>query len=248
MFSSLFSSFWYLFLYQPLVNVLVLIYEKIANGNLGWAVVWLTIFLRIVLLPLTILSERNNLRRQKAEMEAEKAIVAYRNDHLAQREAARIIMKKYHISPWAKAVMLGVQVLVLVLLYQVFIGGITGDKILKTLYPGVDFPGRMNVNFYGFDIGLSHDFLWSGLTAVYLFGSILLEQKMKRSHQKSDVVYLFFFPLFTFVVLWILPMVKSLFILTTMIFSDIIGLFRFILFKPKPVKKEAVVATKAAHH
>ena len=227
---------WYIFLYQPLFNILIWLYSNVAGENLGWAVVWLTIILRVILLPLTIVSEFAAMRRHKANAEAEAAIKAYRNDPLAQRAAARKIARKYHLSPWAKVMSLGIQLLVLILLYQVFIRGINGDKILKILYPFIDFPGQINTSFYGFEIGRPHDWLWAGIAAFYLLVSIFLEKRSNKGWDKSEMFFLLFFPLFTFAVLWYLPMVKSLFILTTMIFSDIvsiiIGALRW-LFKPK---------------
>lgn len=234
----MFAYFWQTFLYQPLFNVLIWLYSNVAGQNLGWAVIWLTIFLRILLLPLTIIAERNVMKEEQARLEAEKAVAAYRHDSVGQKEAIRKIMKKHHLSPWAKTATLLIQLLVLVLLYQVFIRGISGEKVIKLLYSWVDYPGKPNILFYGFDIGRVHDSLWAGIAAIYLFTSILIEGPSKKNNwQKSEVFFLFLFPLFTFTILWILPMVKSLFILTTMIFSDTIRLLRKAFF---PVKKAEI--------
>lgn len=224
---------WFNYLYQPIFNALVWIYTFVADRNLGWAVIWLTIFLRVILLPLTILSERNAVRQSKVEAEAAAAAKAFRNDAVAQKEAFKRIVKKHKLSPWAKVLTLLVQALVLVLLYQVFMQGIRNNQVSKVLYPFIDFPGRMNADFYGFNIGAAHDWIWAGVAAVYLLLSIYLDNRHQSKWQKSEFYYLIFFPLFTFVALWWLPMVKSLFILTSMIFSDIITLLRKLLF---PVK------------
>lgn len=230
----MFAEFWYSYLYQPLFNALIWIYSGIADKNMGWAVIWMTIFLRVFLLPLTIISERNAIRQVKAEVEAETAVKAYKNDAVAQKDIFRKVMNKYRISPWAKVITLGIQVLVLVLLYQVFVGGIGGEKMFKTLYPILDFPGKINNNFYGFDIGRARDMFWAGVCAVYLFMSILIENRGRKRWQGSEVTFLVIFPLFTAVILWFLPMVKSLFILTSMVFSDTITVIRKLVF---PVKK-----------
>ena len=205
---------------------------------MGWAVIYLTILLRVVMLPLSIVSERNAMKQEKFEEEVGIKLKSFKHDAIAQKEELKKVMKKYHISPWAKTVMLLVQVLVLVLLYQVFVRGITGEKIIKLLYPWmVDFPGKINTIFYGFEIGKIHDSLWSGITALYLFVSIFIENKNRKKWETNQVIYLVVFPLFTFGILWILPMVKSLFILTTMIFSDTLTLLRHILFPVKKPKK-----------
>lgn len=235
------STLWFVVLYQPLFNALIGIYSNVAGENLGWAVVWLTIFLRILLLPLTVISEHNEARHREAVEEAGKALQAYKTDRVAQKEVAREIMKKYHISPWAKVLSLVIQLLVLILLYQVFIRGISGEKVIKILYPFIDFPGKINTSFYGFEIGRTHDWLWAGIAALYLLVSIFLENRGRKVWERSEMYYLFFFPLFTFLALWYLPMVKSLFILTTMIFSDTVGLIRRLFF---PVKKREAGAVR----
>lgn len=237
---------WANYLYQPLFNALIWIYLNIAERNLGWAVVWLTIFLRIILLPLTIISERDSAKQENVEEEARHAAKAFKNDAVAQKEEIRKIMKKNRISPWAKVMSLGFQLLVLILLYQVFVRGITGDRVIKLLYPWIDFPGKINIDFYGFNIGNRHDSFWAGLVAIYLFLSNYLSEGSKKSRaassgkkDRSKLAFLFLFPLFTFLALWFLPMVKSLFILTTMIFSDTITIIRKGIFpekKPVPAK------------
>ena len=228
------SQIWFTFLYQPLFNALVWLYSNLADFNLGWAVIYLTIGLRLALLPLTIISERNVLRQDQADKEAEEALRQFKNDSVAQKNEYRRIIKKYKISPWAKVVTLLIQVLVLVLLYQVFMRGIIGDKMFKILYASLDYPGKLNVIFYGHNIGLVHDSLWAGIAALYLFVSIFIEHGGRKRWSSSEAVFAVAFPLFTFLALWWLPMVKSLFILTTMIFSDIITMLRMLIF---PVKK-----------
>jgi len=227
---------WSNYLFQPLVNALVWIYNNMTDHSLGWSVVWLTVFLRIILLPLTIISERNAIRQEKAEAEALEASKAFRHDHVAQQEVIRKIMKKNRISPWAKVLALLIQLLVLILLYQVFVRGISGEKLAKLIYPFIDFPGKLNTNFYGFDIGKVHDWIWSAIVAGYVFCNIIFENRKQKHWQNSQVVFLFLFPIFTFSALWILPMVKSLFILTSMIFSDIMTLLFSFFLVEKPAK------------
>jgi len=232
----MFSLIWNNYLFEPLVNALVWIYNNMTDHNLGWAVIWLTIFLRIILLPLTIISGRNSIRQEKAEAEAIEAAKAFRHDQVAQQEVIRKIMKKNRISPWAKVLSLLIQLLVLILLYQVFVRGISGERLAKIMYPFIDFPGKLNTNFYGFDIGKVHDWIWSGIAGLYIFCNIIFENRKQKHWENSQVIFLFLFPLFTFGALWILPMVKSLFILTSMIFSDIMTLLLSFFLAEKPAK------------
>lgn len=227
---------WTVCLYQPLLNALVWIYNGLAHQNMGWAVVILTLFLRLALLPLSIISQRDMLRQRQVEADARKAAESYKKDRVAQNEEYRKIMRANRISPWAKVIVLGIQALVLVLLYQVFISGIFGERLVSVLYQSVSFPGTINNLFYGHNIGLSHDTMWAGICALYLFFGILIEKIADKKWEKSEAVFLILFPLFVYILLWILPMAKSLFILTSMVFSDILTLTRKAII---PTPKEA---------
>ena len=125
---------WHDYFYQPLFNVLIWIYNNWADQNLGWAVVYLTIILRLILLPFTLVTEKNRRSEEELVGEAKRIDKEFHNDNLLKKEEMRRILKQKKVRPWSKLVSLGVQVLVLVLLYQVFLRGITGDKILKILY------------------------------------------------------------------------------------------------------------------
>jgi membrane protein insertase Oxa1/YidC/SpoIIIJ len=195
-------------------------------------------------LPFTFISERDAERQRKIEEETAAAVSIYRNDPVAQKEEFRKLMKKHHVSPWAKTLTLVLQAIIFVLLYQVFIHGISGEKILKTLYPFVDYPGRLNVVFLGFDIGKAHDLVWPTFAALYLLTSILLRGVKDKRNLKSEIYYIIFFPLFTWAILWFLPMVKALFILTTMIFSDIITILHTFIISAKKSSSSA----EESHH
>ncbi len=239
------SQLWFTFLYQPLFNALFYIYNTIAGENLGWAVVWLTIFLRIVLLPLSIISESSSQRHAKLVEEAKATVAGYSHDPIEQKNEFRRIMRKNNVSPWAKVLTLAIQVVVFFLLYQVFVQGISGEKIIKILYPWIDFPGTINKYFYGFDIGRIHDSVWAGIVAVYVLVSTLVEHGVKKKWEQEDFFFLILFPLFIFTFLWWLPMVKSLFILTTLVFSDIVSFIGKAFFGPK---KDAHGGGHGGHH
>jgi len=229
---------WHDFLYQPLFNLLIWIYSNWANENLGWAVVYLTIILRVVLLPFTLVTEKSKSKSLDISKEMAQINKDFANDPQLKKEEMRKYLRKKKVSPWSKAVVLGVQALVLVLLYQVFLRGITGEKILKILYSWIEFPGKINVFFYGYDLGATHDIVWPGIVGLFLLVEIYFEyRKQKSGLTKADLAYFILFPLASFLLLWILPMVKSLFILTSLIFSVIIHQFSKLIFRSPKVKE-----------
>lgn len=225
---------WNNFLYIPLFNSLIWLYNNWGKENLGYAVIILTVALRVVLLPLSVVSERNKFRYRLLDQELAETQKAYKDDRVLLKEQVRGLLKKYKVKPWAKTLVLGIQALVLVLLYQVFIHGITYSK-LNVLYPFVIRPEVINTKFYGFELGL-RDARWAGLVGLVLFLEIYLDQRRRKAKvSRNEQIYAIFFPVMSFLILYALPMVKSVFILTSLAFSYTLSMFRWAFY---PAKKE----------
>ncbi|PIT86707.1 MAG: hypothetical protein COU33_01650, partial [Candidatus Magasanikbacteria bacterium CG10_big_fil_rev_8_21_14_0_10_43_6] len=221
----MFAELWNEFLYRPLFNFLIWMYNNWTEGNMGWAIVYLTIFLRLALLPFTIVAERNKIKNRVLVDEIKKIEKGYKKDPILKNQEIRRVLRDKKIKPWSSVVSLGVQLLVLLLLYQVFMRGITGErvKILRLLYDFVDYPGTINTLFYGFELNMTHDGLWAGLVMVFLLLYIYGEyHQYKVKLTKGDLAYFLLFPILSFLVLYYLPMVKSLFVLTSLAISVLI--------------------------
>lgn len=216
------SIIWHDFLYTPLLNFLIWLYNQPASfENLGIAIIYLTIIIRVVLLPFTIVSERSKILYENLGKKIDRIRQDFKNDPIQQKEMIRKVMHEHQVSPWAKVMVLGVQALVLVLLYQVFLGGINGK--LGDLYSWVAHPDFINTKFLGFDLGKTHTLFWSGLVGIVLFMEIFIDYRTKPGGlTKSEVAYMIFFPAACFFLLWILPMAKSIFILTSLFFSFLV--------------------------
>lgn len=229
------AELWYTYAYQPLFNLLIYIYNNFTDQNLGWAIVQLTILLRFVLLPFTIIGEYNRVKNEQLAKDIEEVSKIYKKDPIQRKQEIRLIMKQRKVQPWSRVLVIGIQAVVLLLLYQVFKQGISGERMLHTLYTSVDFPGVVNTNFYGFELGKPHDALWSGAVALWLFMETYVEfRKRGNNLTRADLMYFMLFPTAVFIALWVLPMSKSLFVFTSMLFSAIIGMiFRPIFRKPK---------------
>jgi hypothetical protein len=109
-----------------------------------------------------------------------------------------------------------------VLLYQVFLGGI--NQQFDALYSWVQRPDYVNTLFLGFDVGARNSW-WAGSVGLILAAEIVATFR-NRHATMSDVMYLVFFPLAVFWILWHLPVVKSLFVLTSMAFSALLATIR----------------------
>ncbi len=232
------GHFWHDYLYTPLLNFLFFLYSGPAFGNLGVAVIELTVLLRTVLLPLTILEERSRYRFEKLNRRFESIDRDFKTDHVMKKEKIRELLKTHKVNYWSKVVVLGVQLLVLVLLYQVFVGGLRFTSA-EQLYSWVTVPYQVNTIFFGFELGMKST-LWAVVVGVILFLQIYTVQK-QRAHlvTRSDVMYMFLFPIFSAVVLLLLPMVKSVFVLTSIFYSMAVFGIRKMFFHVPPTNVQS---------
>lgn len=225
--------FWNEFLYRPLLNVLVWLYNGWAGDNLGWAVVMLTATLRLVLLPLSIVNQRNAVRFAKIKEQIAELKETFKGDPVMLKQEIREVMGKTRVSPWAKTLILAIQGLVLVLLYQVFVAGMSSGKIVPHLYQWNSAPGTINTIFFGTDIAL-RSFSWAVFIGLWLFlDAYFVAKKNDGQVTKGEMIFVITFPLAVFAVMWWLPMVKSLFVLTSLVFSATITLLRRLLMRKK---------------
>lgn len=219
------GNFWHDILVVPLFNVLILLYDTAAFGNLGLAVIELTLLLRLILLPLSIVDERKKAQYEKLSDEVDKIKASFKNDEIGANEQIREMMRKRGINHWAKGLVLFIQLLVLLVLYRVFITGINAN--MSDLYAWVPTPaGSINTNFFGFDIG-ERNLYWAIAVGLVLYIEIVAEQRQViHLLGKQDAIFRYAFPIMTVVVLSLLPMVKALFILTAMAFSALTSTIR----------------------
>lgn len=234
--------FWYNVLYLPLLNILFWIYHYLAFENMGLAVMILTIFSRILFLPLSIIDEKR--KAKMAELSNQIALLKknFSKDQVLLKLHIRKLLKQNKLTPWASVLLLGLQALILVLLYQVMTKGIKYG--MSELYGWVPKPqGQIDTTFLGLFDTAQRNVGLSLLVAVLLFFRIVQEQIPKINLlNANDKVYRYAFPLFTFIILAILPSVKIVFILTSMFLSWCITMFRQTFFPVKKFKPRKIIS------
>jgi membrane protein insertase Oxa1/YidC/SpoIIIJ len=199
----------------------------------------MTVILRIVLLPFSILTEQSKITSENLEKEIKTIEKDFVSDPVKKKQAIRDTLKRRKVHPWAKAIVLGVQGVVLLLLYQVFVGGINTEEKLHLIYPEIMRPDFVNTNFLWFNIA-KPNLLITLIVAIYIFADIVIERWGRKTRlSKKQQIFSLFFPAFCFLILYLLPSVKSLFILTSLVFSSIISVFTiFIKLSVKAAEKK----------
>src|SRR5690606_32151938 len=105
------------------------------------------------------------------------------------REEQKRLFKEYRFRRWPRIVSLASQGFVLLILYQVFIGGIKLSAIVDELYAFVQVPRTIDTVLLGIDIA-KPSFSLTLVTVLVLFASIVYEHGGIRTRWTArDLLY-----------------------------------------------------------
>ncbi len=213
---------YYTFFYQPLFNILIFFYQTIAFHDLGLAIVFLTLLIRLILFPVFQKSVRHQTVMQQLQPKLEKIKKDHKNDSIKQSQAMMELYREHRINPFSGFLLLLIQLPILIALYQIFNTSVTSE-LLPGLYSFIQAPREINTYF----LNLIH----LDKTSIILIGLAALAQyvqaKLSLPKQTGDQSFagrmgrqmLFIGPVITLVFLWYLPAAISLYWLTTTAFS-----------------------------
>lgn len=108
------SEIWNIFLYHPLINGLILLCQL--TGNLGWAIIILTIGLRVIMTPLIIPSLKINKKIQELAPEIAKLKIKHKDDKQGLMVAQAALYKQHGANPASGCLPQIIQLIVLIAL------------------------------------------------------------------------------------------------------------------------------------
>ncbi len=152
-------------LYLPIFNLLVFLYDILPGADVGFAIIALTVLIKMMLWPFM----SSSLRSQKALQELQPKIDALKEKHADNKEAlAKAMMELYQtekVNPLASCLPIIIQLPILIALYRVLLGGF-GTETLNQLYPFIHNPEMINTVFLH-TIDLSHKSTYLAILAGY---------------------------------------------------------------------------------
>ncbi len=218
---DLFSHIYNLILYQPIYNLVIGLYNLSPGPNLGWAIVMLSIIVRLAFLPLTLKGYKtDNLLEEIAH-----TIHGIENDpNLDSKEKrSRIteVMRSKGINPISEVLSVVGQLLFLLVLYQIVQKGL--HPPFHNLYSFITTPTNVNtIFFFGTDVSKPFNLLYCSATAVLLFIEQVWEYESKKNIPEATFSgrwYPLLLPISTFILLMILPATKAVFLFVSILFS-----------------------------
>lgn len=208
------------FLYQPVYNLVVFLSVLSPDQNLGWAIVMLSLIVRIIFFPLTLKGYQTDVKLEEASDQIRRIEADNNLESRVRREKITEVMRAKGINPIAEIVSLLGQLLFLAVLYQIVQQGL--HPPYTNLYSFAPKPSDIETVFYGMDISQAGNFFWSAAAAVILFVEQVWEYEAKKHIPEATFSgrwYPLLLPIATFILLLLLPATKAIFLAVSILFS-----------------------------
>jgi len=240
------------FIYQPLFNILILFYwglDQVMPGgaDMGIAVIFLTILVRILLLPISIAGDQSVNERREISQKLALLKETYRDDPIGYRQMSKKVFRSNRRVIISELISLSIQVIIALSLWKIFAKGLMGSD-LHLIYdwmPKVDFP--FNLMFLGkYSLNEPHwqlNIIQSGLIFILETLSVLTSP---FPTSRAEVIRMqLTLPIISYLIFSQLPAGKKLFVIVTLIFSIVLTIVKFLWRQYKAYKeKETLLESK----
>jgi len=139
------------FIYQPLYNILILLYDIIPGKDFGIAIILLTVIMRTALMPMYKKQVDSQKKLQEMQPKIKALQEKHKNDKETQTKELMNFYKEHKTNPFSGCLPLIIQLIFLIGIYRTLItissNGLAVDP--KELYAFVSDPGHVNQLFIG---------------------------------------------------------------------------------------------------
>jgi YidC/Oxa1 family membrane protein insertase len=238
-------------LYTPLLNILILLYVYIPGSDLGFAIIGLTLIIRLLLHS----SYRGSLKAQrdiqKVQPYIEKIKEQYKDDPKRQSEETMKVYKEHKVNLLGSCLPLLIQLPLLLALYRVFVAGLSTESLahLYSWFPNP--PVELHTTFLavtgiqGLMVDLTSRNIYVAVLAgvAQLYQSWLTAKYTTMPGKKSNPMLLYLFPVMTLFIAYSLPAALGLYWVTTTILMAIQQIYIY-----KSFEREERLVARATHH
>ena len=221
------TNFFRVALYQPLLNVLVLLYLYLPGHDFGIAVIMLTLVIRFLFYPLSKKAIQSQKALSKIQPKMKEIQEKYKDNKEEQSKKLMELYKQEKINPFSGCLPILVQLPIMLALYRVFWTGLKEEQ-MELLYSFVTLPEAINPNFLGV-INLSEPHIAIAVLAgIFQFiQTRMMKTKTPDQNPKGKKGFAevfqkqaqFLFPIFAFIILLRLPSAIGLYWITTSLFT-----------------------------
>lgn len=213
------------FIYQPFFNLLVYIYlildkATLGKADMGTALIIFTFVFRIILLPLSLSSDRSEKEKREIREKVRELEVVFKHDPLRLKAEKKKVLTKNKKFLLAEITDVGLQVLVILMLFRIFRTGLEGADLhlLYSFMPKINEP--FNLIFLGrYDLSQPNFYLNIVSSLVIFVAEFLSIRLSPLPASAEDKLMLILMPVGAFTYFAFMPAGKKLFVISTLLFS-----------------------------
>lgn len=206
------GAFFHTFLYEPILSVLFFIYNNLAFGDFGIAIVILTIVVRVVLFPIFYKSAKDQALMQRIQPHIKKIQLDHKDDKERQAKELLALYKKHKLNPFSGIFLLLLQLPVFIILFQIF-----SKEISTGTFANTTLLGLIDLQTKGYILPII------AAAAQYIQGKLSLPPKAASKNDNPlasmGKTMVIMGPLFTFFILFNLPSALSIYWIVSTVFS-----------------------------
>lgn len=148
----MFTYIWHTFFFDPVYNGLVFFIDVIPGGDVGLAIIGITIVVKTILLPLSLKAARTQKVMKELEPKLKEIKEKFKDKREEQARAIMDVYKEASLNPFASIALLFVQIPIIIALYLAVSrgGGMPLPEInSELLYTFIPTPETVNMIFVG---------------------------------------------------------------------------------------------------
>ena len=146
MISGLFSTF----IYNPLYNGLIFLLSVIPGGDIGVAVILLTLVVKFILFPLARKAVVTNMKMKELQADMKEIQKKHKDNKEEQAMATMNLYREKGINPFSSLLLIFIQIPIILGLYWVFLKAGWPAINTEILYSFIQAPESISTMFLGF--------------------------------------------------------------------------------------------------
>lgn len=171
-------------IYRPFFNLLIFLYNLCPEYGIGFAVILLTVIVRLLLYQMNNKALKNQQMMQELQPEIRAIQQKYKKDEQRQAQELLAVYKKYKFNPFSGCLPILIQIPIILTLYSVLLNGLQGNQ-LNLLYSFVHNPGYINAFSFGINLAVTNVFLAILAAALQGVHTLMLVKSMKKTQLPS---------------------------------------------------------------
>jgi YidC/Oxa1 family membrane protein insertase len=181
------SNLFTVIFYQPILNLLVFLYNTVSFQDLGVAIILLTFLIKLILWPLGQQSIKSQKALQDLQPKIEALKVKYADDKVELSRATMEMYKENKVNPFSSCLPLLIQLPFLFAVYRVFRDGLNNK--LDLVYSFIHKPEVINGISFGF-LNLNKPNIYlavlAGLAQFWQAKMMMTKQPVIKSEGSKD--------------------------------------------------------------